>query len=239
MGKAKPKVQHIPYTNHTAAMTVPVGACANDPEKSNILCECCPLPSIIKYIARYLSVEPPTEEEANRTSYPQARPISSKGKGLLDIYGELVARKKYGTALLPEKAPELGITIHDNNKIERLLDEGEHASHPVDMDYGQGSTHSWGMDISSMSDWEIKAATGARTLSTGQETAKDTVPPPLEVIAIHPNAHLVCETSAQVELRWATFRKSEDMHWVQRHHPNMIIRANATPPPVAGPSSNN
>jgi hypothetical protein len=50
MGNTKPKVQRIPYTNHAATMTVPAGACANDPEKSNILCECCPLPSLAKFI---------------------------------------------------------------------------------------------------------------------------------------------------------------------------------------------
>jgi hypothetical protein len=71
-GTAKPKVQRIPYTNHAAAMTVPAGACANDPEKSNILCKCCPLPSITKFVTRYLSTELSTGEEANhiKASYP-------------------------------------------------------------------------------------------------------------------------------------------------------------------------
>jgi hypothetical protein len=40
----------VPYTNHDVAMNVPAGACANDPEKSNILCNCCPLPSITKWV---------------------------------------------------------------------------------------------------------------------------------------------------------------------------------------------
>jgi hypothetical protein len=138
-----------------------------------------------------------------------------------------------------EKAAELGIAIHDEDEIERLLDEGEHASHPVDMDYGQGSTRTWGMDTNGASGWEVEAATGERTLSTGQDTAKDTAVPPPKVVAIHPDAHLVCDTPAQAELHQATFWKSEDMHWVQHHHPNMIIRANVSQPPIAGPSSGN
>jgi hypothetical protein len=120
-----------------------------------------------------------------------------------------------------------------------LLDEGEHTSHPIDMDYGQGSTHTWGMDTDDAAGWEVVAATGERTLSTGQNIAKDTMLPPQKIVAIHPDAHLICDTPAQAELRQATFQKSEDMHWVQRHHPNMIIHANTTQPLVAGPSSNN
>jgi hypothetical protein len=180
-----------------------------------------------------------TEGGEVKRSYPRAHPISSKGKGLLDIFEELTVRKKYRTTLFPEKASELGISIHDEDEIESLLDEGEHTSHPVDMDYRQGSTCTWGMDTDGTADWLVKAATGVQTLSTGQDTAKDTALPPVKTVAIHPDAHLVCDTLAQAELHQATFQKSEDMHWVQRHHPNMIICATATQPLVAGPSSNN
>jgi hypothetical protein len=43
-GSASKGKSKVPYTNHDAVMMVPAGACANDPEKNNILCECCPPP---------------------------------------------------------------------------------------------------------------------------------------------------------------------------------------------------
>jgi hypothetical protein len=77
-------------------MTVLAGACTKDPETSNILCHCCPLPSITKFVTQYLSVEPAPEgaDPSVPERWPQACPILSKGKGLLDIYCELLARKK-------------------------------------------------------------------------------------------------------------------------------------------------
>jgi hypothetical protein len=55
----------VPYTNHNTAMTVPAGACVNNPEKSNICCDCCPLPSIVTFVNRYLGApEPSSPEEA-------------------------------------------------------------------------------------------------------------------------------------------------------------------------------
>jgi hypothetical protein len=89
----------IPYTNHDAIMQVPAGACTNDPEKNNITCECCPPPSIVDFINRYLGA-PEADDPTQKRSYPHARPISSKGKGLVDIHGEILARKQYGTATL-------------------------------------------------------------------------------------------------------------------------------------------
>jgi hypothetical protein len=205
-GKSK-----IPYTNHDAIMTVPAGACANDPEKNNILCECCPPPSIVNFINRYLGT-PETTDIALARSYPCARPVSSKGKGLVDIHGEITARKKYGTVTLREKSVELDIVLHDEEEIEQLLAEGEMATMnskltPEELNYGCPSPQQWGMEEAGP--------------STGWETTEDTA----TVIAIHPEAHLICDTAEIAEIRRKTFQRSDDQGWTQRGHPNMIVRA--------------
>jgi hypothetical protein len=120
---------HVPYTNHDAAMTVPAGICANDPEKSNILCECCPLPSISNFADRYMGAPEP-DARMNTHSYPRACPISSKGKGIMGLHSEIMAQKKYGTATLREKSVDLGFVdgLHDEDEIEAILGEGEEAT---------------------------------------------------------------------------------------------------------------
>jgi hypothetical protein len=143
----------------------------------------------------------------------------------MDIYGELTARKKYGTATLREKSVELGITIHDEDEIEELLSEGEDATMrskltEEELDYGRFPRGDWGI---------IEA--GA---STGWDSIEDTAR--ANTISIHPDAHLVCETREIAEQRQTTFRRADDQGWTQRHHPNMVIRA--TPNPTApAPSS--
>jgi hypothetical protein len=207
-GKSTSKV---PYTNHDAVMKVPAGACANNPEKNNILCECCPPPSIVNYINRYLGA--PEAVNTTRTrSYPRARPISSKGKSLVDIHGEILARKQYGTATLCERSVELGIVLHDKEEIEQLLVEGETATMeskltPAELDYGAPKSQEWGLD--------------AAGPSTGWETTEDTA----SVVAIHPDAHLVCDNAAIADIRRRTFQKADDQGWTQRGHPNMIVRS--------------
>jgi hypothetical protein len=236
--RAKPP-SRVPYTNHDAAMAVPAGVCAHNPEKSNILCDCCPLPSITKWVQRYLSAEPTPEESSLTTTAPtyrpRARPISSKGKGLLDIYGELMARKKYGTAKLAETAAELNITLHDDDEIEMLLDEGERASMPMDLDYGAGLTRTWAMGTDGAADWEVEAALGEGT-STGRATVKDTTPP--KVTKIFPEAHIKASSFEHgVVLKEAIRKAEQDVHWNQRGHPNMVIPAANTQ--SAGPSTGN
>jgi hypothetical protein len=49
-----------------------------------------PPPSIVNFINRYLGALE-TSNSAQTRSYPQARPISSKGKGLVDIHSEITA----------------------------------------------------------------------------------------------------------------------------------------------------
>jgi hypothetical protein len=144
--KSKSKV---PYTNHDAVMKVPAGACANDPEKNNILCECCPPPSIVNFINRYMGAPEPSDT-AKARSYPRARPISSKGRSLVDIHSEITARKKYGTATLRERSAELDICMHEEEEIECLLAEGETATmnsklSPEQLDYGAPASQQWGM----------------------------------------------------------------------------------------------
>jgi hypothetical protein len=195
-------------------MKVPAGACANDPEKNNILCECCPPPSIVNFINRYLGALEVTDS-ARKRSYPCAHPISSKGKGLVDIHSEIVARKKYGTAMLREKSVELSIVLHDEDEIEQLLAEGKTATMnskltPEELDYGAPKSQHWGLD-----------ETGP---STGWETTEDTA----TVIAIHPDAHLVCDNAEIADIRRKTFQRSDNQGWTQKGHPNMIIRT--TPP---------
>jgi hypothetical protein len=213
----------VPYTNHDAVMTVLAGACANDPEKNNILCECCPPPSIVNFINRYLGT--PEADNATQTRlYPRARPISSKGKGLVDIHSEILARKQYGTAMLRERSVELGITLHEEEEIEQLLAEGETATMnakltPEQLDYGAPKLQEWGMDEAGP--------------STGWETTEDTA----TVIAIHPDAHLVCDNTEIADIRRQHFRKSDDLGWTQRGHPNMIICAPTGPPEA--PTHNN
>jgi hypothetical protein len=197
-------------------MKVPAGACANDPKKNNILCDCCPPPSIVNFINRYLGA--PDAETTTRTrSYPRARPISSKGKSLVDIHGEISARKQYGTATLRERSVELGITLHGEDEIEQLLAEGEMATMeskltPEELDYGAPKSQEWGMDEAGP--------------STGWETTEDTA----TVIAIHPDAHLVCDNAEIANLQRRTYRWADDQGWTQRGHPNMIIRATTGPP---------
>jgi hypothetical protein len=215
-GKGNSKVT---YTNHDAVMTVPAGACANDPEKNNILCECCPPPSIVNFINRYLGTPEATDKTMVR-SYPRARPISSKGKGLVDIHGEITARKKYGTATLREKSVELDIALHDEDEIEQLLAEGETATMhskltPEELNYGCPLPQQWGLEEAGP--------------STGWETTEDMA----TVIAIHPDAHLVCDTAEIAEIRRRTFQRSDDQGWTQRGHPNMIVRAAAESPKTA------
>jgi hypothetical protein len=222
-GSASKGKSKVPYTNHDAVMTVPAGACANDPEKNNILCECCPPPSIVNFINRYLGA-PETSDSAQTCSYPQARPISSKGKGLVDIHSEITARKKYGTATLREKSVELNIALHDKEEIEQLLAEGETATMyskltPEELDYGCTSPQKWGLEEAGP--------------STGWETTEDTA----TVIAIHPEAHLVCDTAEIAEARRKTFQRSDDQGWTQRGHPNMIVCA-AKDTPKAPKSAN-
>jgi hypothetical protein len=173
------KAPRVPCTNHEAAMMVPAGACANNPEKSNISCMCCPLPSIVQFTTHYMSAE--LEPDSVTPYYPRARPISSKGKGLLNIYRELIAQKKYGTALL-KRAPELNITLHNEEEIEALLAEGEHAAH-TDFDYGHKSNRTWGLD-------EVGP-------STGWDTDKDTAPTN-KPIGIYPD----CNASLSVGPTW-------------------------------------
>jgi hypothetical protein len=109
-----------------------------------------------------------------------------------------------------------------------LLDEGKHASHPIDLDYGQGTTQTWGGE-----------ALDDEGLSTGWETNKDTAPTATATVtAIHPNAHIKAKLPAHTEVIQGTFRKAEDMGWVKdTHHPNMVIPANISP--TAGPSTDN
>jgi hypothetical protein len=216
-GKSK-----VPYTNHDAVMKVPAGVCANDPEKNNILCECCAPPSIVNFINRYLGAPEPSDTAQSR-SYPRARPISSKGKGLVDIHSEITARKKYGTATLRERSAELDITIHDDEEIEHLLAEGETATMnskltPEQLDYGAPTSQQWGLEEAG--------------LSTGWETTEDTA----TVIAIHPDAHLICDNEEIADLRRKTFQRSDDQGWTQKGHPNMIIRAAPIP---SAPNSTN
>jgi hypothetical protein len=214
-GPSGKNTSRVPYTNHNAVMKVPAGACANDPEKNNILCECCPPPSIVNFINRYLGA-PEATNSARTRSYPRARPISSKGKSLVDIHSEITARKKYGTATLRKKSVELNITLHDDDEIEQLLAEGETATMdskltPEELDYGAPKSQLWGMDEAGP--------------STGWDTTEDTAP----AIAIHPEAHLVCDNAEIVDLRRKTFQRSDDLGWTQRGHPNMIIRAAKAP----------
>jgi hypothetical protein len=221
----KPKEQRIPYTNHDAAMKVPAGVCANDLEQSNILCSCCPFPSLISFIHCYLGAPEP---DANVTSHsrPRAHPISSKGKGLMTIHGEIVARKKYGTAMLREKSVELGFEdgLHDDNEIEALLAEGEDATirsklTEDQLNYGKVARGQWGM--------------GEMDASTGWETIEDTTSP--HTIPIFPEAHLVCDTEAIADVRMTHFQKANDMGWSQRSHPNMVIRS--VPPTTTQPQN--
>jgi quinol monooxygenase YgiN len=219
-GKGKSKV---PYTNHDAVMTVPAGACANDPEKNNILCECCPPPSIVNFINRYLGAPEATDNAPTR-SYPRARPVSSKGKGLVDIHSEITARKKYGTATLREKSAELDIALHDDKEIEQLLAEGETATMyskltPEELNYGCPLPQQWGLEEAGP--------------STGWETTEDTA----TVIAIHPEAHLVCDTAEIADIRRKTFQRSDDQGWTQRGHPNMIVRAAKDTPKTPNPAN--
>jgi hypothetical protein len=203
-------------------MAVPAGACANDPEKNNILCHCCPPPSIVEFINRYLGAPEPTDV-TQRRSYPRARPLSSKGKGLVDIHREITARKRFSVADLREKSAEMDISLHDEDEIEQLLAEGESATMeskltPEERDYGAPKQQMWGLDEAGP--------------STGWETTEDTA----TMIAIHPDAHLVCDTAEIADLRRQTFQRSDDMNWTQRGHPNMIIRATpGTPVASANP----
>jgi hypothetical protein len=210
-GSAGKGTSKVPYTNHDAVMTVPAGACANDPEKNNILCECCPPPSIVNFINRYLGAPEATDSALTRT-YPRARPLSSKGKGLVDIHSEITARKKYGTATLREKSAELDIALHDDEEIEQLLAEGESATMnskltPEQLNYGCPTTQQWGLEEAGP--------------STGWDATEDTA----DAISIHPDAHLVCNNAEIAEIRRRTFQRSDDMGWTQRGHPNMIVRA--------------
>jgi hypothetical protein len=219
-GKA---TSHIPYTNCDMIMKVPAGACSNDPEKNNIICDCCPLPSIIDFINRYLGA-PDTNKPDRTRSYPRARPISSKGKGLLDIHGELTARKKYGTATLREKSAELDIVLHDIEEIKEMLAEGETATMeskltPEELNYAAFKSQEWGLDEAGP--------------STGWETIEDTT----TMIAIHPNTHLVCDTAKIATTRRETFQRTDDQGWTQRGHPNMILQA-VTAAPTAMTSNN-
>jgi hypothetical protein len=146
------------------------------------------------------------------------------------IHKEITTHKKYGTATLRNRSVELGITIHDNDKIEQLLLEGEDTTlrHGAglgdnDMDYGQGNTKTWGMEEAG--------------LSTGWDTIEDTVPPTGKVTQIHPKAHIRATSAAHAEVIQEAFCQSEDMHWVQRGHPNMIIPA-PTDPTAPTPTGN-
>jgi hypothetical protein len=209
--RAATKTSRVPYTNHDAVMAVPAGACANDPEKNNILCPCCPPPSIVEFINRYLGAPEPADDTQKR-SYPRARPLSSKGKGLVDIHKEITARKRFSVADLREKSADLDIVLHDEDEIEQLLAEGESATMeskltPEERDYGAPKQRMWGLEEAGP--------------STGWETTEDTA----TVIAIHPDAHLVCDTAEIADIRRQTFQRSDDMNWTQRGHPNMIIRA--------------
>jgi hypothetical protein len=210
-GSAGKGTSKVPYTNHDAVMTVLAGACANDPEKNNILCECCPPPSIVNFINRYLGAPEATDSALTRT-YPRAQPLSSKGKGLVDIHSEITARKKYGTATLREKSAELDIALHDDEEIEQLLAEGESATMnskltPEQLNYGCPTTQQWGLEEAGP--------------STGWDATEDTA----DVISIHPDAHLVCDNAKIAEIHRRTFQRSDDMGWTQRGHPNMIVRA--------------
>jgi hypothetical protein len=92
------RTSRVPYTNHDTVMRVPAGACANDPEKNNILCECCAPPSIVDFINRYLGA-PNAGSSTQTCSYPRARPISSKGKNLVDIHCYVFTGLSYLIAL--------------------------------------------------------------------------------------------------------------------------------------------
>jgi hypothetical protein len=134
-----------------------------------------------------------------------------------NIHSEISARKQYGTVTLRDRSAELGITLHDEDKIEHLLLEGETATMesrltPEQLDYGAPKSREWGMDEAGP--------------STGWETTEDTA----TVVAIHPDAHLVCDTAEIADIRLGTFRRADDQGWTQKGHPNMIIRAAAKPP---------
>jgi hypothetical protein len=180
-------------------MKVPASACENDPEKNNITCECCPLPSIVDFINRYLGALD-TDRPDRTWSYPHAQPISSKGKGLMDIHKELTAWKKYGTATLREKSTELNIILHDDVEIEEMLAEGETATMeskltPKELNYAAFKSQEWGLDEAGP--------------STGWETIEDTA----TVIAIHPDTHLVCDTAKIANARHGTFQWADDQGW--------------------------
>jgi hypothetical protein len=215
--KKGPTLSRVPYTNHNEAMTVPAGACANDLEKNNILCECCPLPSIVNFVHWYLGTpEPPAN--AGKMLYPCARPISSKGKGLMGIHSELVARKKYDTATLQEKSVELDITIHDEDEIKALLVEGEDTTMRLkltdeELDYRKPTGGHWG-----------EAEVGS---STGWDTIKDMTR--LTTLAIHPDAHIVAKSPEHAEVIQGVFRQADHQGWTQSHHPNMVVPTTLNP----------
>jgi hypothetical protein len=136
---------------------------------------------------------------------------------LVDIHGEISARKQYGTVTLHERSVELGITLHDEDEIEQLLAEGETATMDSkltleELDYSAPKSQQWGLDEAGP--------------STGWETTEDTA----TVIAIHPDTHLVCDNKEIADIRIGTFLRSDDQGWTQRGHPNMIVRATAGPP---------
>jgi hypothetical protein len=58
-------------------------------------------------------------------------------------------------------------------------------------------------------------------------------------VAIHLDAHLVCETREVAEIRLGTFRRADDQGWTQRHHLNMVIRATPNPTPPVPASTGN
>jgi hypothetical protein len=62
--------------------------------------------------------------------------------------------------------------------------------------------------------------------STGWDTTEDMA----TVIAIHPDAHLVCDNTEIADLRSKTFQRSDAQGWMQRGHPNMVVRAAPTTP---------
>jgi hypothetical protein len=49
--------------------------------------------------------------------------------------------------------------------------------------------------------------------STGWDTIEDTACH--STVAIHPDAHLVCETREVAEIRLGTFRRADDQGWTQ------------------------
>jgi hypothetical protein len=117
-----------------------------------------------------------------------------------------------------EKAPELGIALHDEEEIEMLLAEGEDTSLQKDLgdeDYRQHATQTWGLKDSQPTNWE-----------TGNT----------KVTSIHPNAHITTTSARHAAVIYGAMLKSNDLSWSHRLmtqtslSPLTFLRPPAPPP---------